>query len=82
MAFEKTVLNLVADVLQEKRRASFTNGCLFVDCNEYQARRVFHELSDNFGLGQVQVHGPIQGEYAFDFVPAPEEIYSPYLGAI
>jgi hypothetical protein len=27
---------------------------------------VFHTLSKEFGLGTVEVNGPIQGEYAFD----------------
>jgi hypothetical protein len=46
------------------------NGTLFVrKINEAQARKVFHRLSETFGLGKVQV-SPIgdTGEYAFDFV--------------
>jgi hypothetical protein len=46
------------------------NGTLFVrKINEAQARKVFHRLSETFGLGKVQV-SPIgdTGEYAYDFV--------------
>jgi hypothetical protein len=68
MAFEKTVLNTVAQVLKRDRSASFTCGCLFVDCDEQEARRVFHRLSRDFGTGKIQINGPIQGEYAYDFV--------------
>lgn len=46
------------------------NGTLFVrEINEAQARKVFHRLTQTFGVGKVQVN-PIgdTGEYAFDFV--------------
>jgi hypothetical protein len=84
MGFESVVLNQVADTLTQDDLAEFCNGTLFVgSINEREARSVFHMLSKNYGLGRVQVH-PIgnTGEYAFDFVEAPEEIYSPYLGAV
>jgi hypothetical protein len=68
MGFEKVVLDKVAKVIKEDRKASFTNGTLFVACDEKQARSVFHMLSKNYGLGKVHVAGPIQGEYAYDFV--------------
>lgn len=68
MAFEKIVLDKVAEILKQDRRASFTSGTLFVDCDEKQARSIFHKLSKDFGVGKVQIHGPIQGEYAYDFV--------------
>lgn len=68
MGFETTVLDKVAKVLQKDNAASFTCGSLFVVCDENQARSVFHMLSKNYGLGKVQVNGPIQGEYAYDFV--------------
>ena len=68
MGFEKRILNEVEDVLERDRSASFTCGCLFVDCTEQEARKVFHRLSQEFGLGKVQVNGPIQGEYAYDFL--------------
>jgi hypothetical protein len=57
---------------------------LFVSpINESQAHSVLRRLSQTLGDGTVQVT-PIgnTGEYAFDFVEAPEEIYSPYLGAV
>ena len=48
----------------------FFNGTLFVSTiTEAQARKVFHRLSEQFGLGKVIV-SPIgdTGEYAYDFV--------------
>lgn len=68
MGFEKVVLDKVAKVLQKDNAAGFTCGTLFVACDETDARRVFHRLSRDFGVGKVQVHGPIQGEFAYDFV--------------
>ena len=46
------------------------NGTLFVrTITEAQARKVFHRLSETFGLGKVQVNAiGDTGEYAFDFV--------------
>lgn len=67
MGFEKVVLDKVANVLGEDRKASFTAGTLFVDCNEDQARKVFHKLSKDYGLGKVQIC-KTPAEYAFDFV--------------
>jgi hypothetical protein len=46
------------------------NGTLFVSTiTEAQARSVFHALSNQFGLGKVQV-SPIgdTGEYAYDIL--------------
>ena len=63
---ENQILALVANKVN--RPASFTNGCLFVKCNESVARSVFHTLSKQFGVGKVYINGPIQGEYAFDIV--------------
>jgi hypothetical protein len=67
MGFEKVVLNKVANVLGEDRQASFCSGTLFVNCNEAEARQVFHKLSKDYGLGRVQV-SKTPAEYAFDFV--------------
>jgi len=66
MLNEKQILTLVSNVLQKSNIASFTSGCLFVKCDENEARKVFHTLSKEFGLGTVDISGPIQGEYAFD----------------
>jgi hypothetical protein len=68
MGFEKVVLDKVAKAIKEDRKASFTCGTLFVECNESQARSVFHMLSKYLGVGRIQVSGPVTGEYAFDFV--------------
>lgn len=69
MGFEKTVLNKVADVLGNDNSADFAYGTLFVDCSESDARRVFHRLSRDFGIGKVQISKSERSpEYAFDFV--------------
>lgn len=83
--FETCVSQIVKTTLTNAPVSTeFYNGCLFVSpINQSQARTVFHRLSQTLGLGTVQVTqiGDTD-EYAFDFVPAPEEIYSPYMGAV
>lgn len=83
--FETCVSQLVKTTLiNEPIRTEFYNGCLFVSpINATQAHTVLDRLSQTLGQGTVQCT-PIgdTGEYAFDFVEAPEEVYSPYLGAI
>jgi hypothetical protein len=87
MIFESTVLNKVAKVLGLSNCADFYNGTLFVECNEPQARSIYHRLTRDYpGCVRVSV---VDAEYAFDFVvPAArqqaheDEIYSPYLGAL
>ena len=80
--FETIVDQIVkVELTNEPVKTEFYNGTLFVrTINEAQARKVFHRLSKQFGLGSVQV-SPIgdTGEYAFDFVAnkANEEL-SPY----
>jgi hypothetical protein len=85
MGFESIVLNQVADTLKQDDLAQFYNGTLFVgSINEKEARRVFHMLSKNYGLGRVQVTPKIlsTGEYAFDFVAEKQhqttEDFSPF----
>ena len=72
MAFEKIVLDKVSKVLKDDNRASFVCGTLFVECSESEARSVFQKLYLDYGVGKVQVSGPINGpvmpEFAFDFV--------------
>ena len=87
MGFEKVVLNKVAEVLKTDCQAGFYQGTLFVECNEPQARSIYHRLTRDYpGCVRISV---VDAEYAFDFVvpaerpvAAPEEIYSPYLGAM
>ena len=67
MGFETVVLNKVAKVLGDDKSASFEYGTLFVNCEESEARKVFHTLSKDYGLGKVRVSKtPL--EFAFDFV--------------
>ena len=80
MGFESKVLNQVADTLHEDGMAEFYNGTLFVGTiSEKEARKVFHMLSKNYGVGRVQVNAiGTTGEYAFDFVAEKQEDFSPY----
>jgi hypothetical protein len=85
MGFESVVLNQVAGTLKQDDLAQFYNGTLFVgSINEREARRVFHMLSKNYGVGRVQVTPKIfsTGEYAFDFVAEKQhqktEDFSPF----
>ena len=58
------------ELTNEPVKTEFYNGTLFVrTINEQQARRVFHRLSKQFGLGKVQVNAiGDTGEYAYDFI--------------
>jgi hypothetical protein len=85
MGFESVVLNQVANTLKQDDLAEFYNGTLFVgSINEREARRVFHMLSKNYGVGRVQVTPKIlsTGEYAYDFVAEKQhqktEDFSPF----
>ena len=62
--FEQHVL---AQVALYASMASFTSGTLFVECAEDAARKIFHILIQQQGLGHVQV-SKAGVEYAFDFI--------------
>jgi hypothetical protein len=66
MGFEKVTLDKVATVLKEDRKASFTCGCLFVDCNIVESDRILKVLQKDY-TGTIVKSGPIQGEFAYDF---------------
>jgi hypothetical protein len=66
MGFEKVTLDKVAKVLKEDRKASFTCGCLFVDCGLAESKRILKVLQKDY-TGTIVKSGPIQGEYAYDF---------------
>jgi hypothetical protein len=69
MGFETVVLTKVADVLGTDNAAQFMYGSLFVECSEDEARKVFHRLSKDYGLGKVKISKSERSpEYAFDFV--------------
>jgi formate hydrogenlyase subunit 4 len=79
--FETLVGQLVkVELTNETVRTEWYNGTLFVSTiTESQARQVFHRLSRTFGVGAVEIHAiGDTGEYAYDFVAAPAEVYSPY----
>ena len=79
--FETIVDQIVkVELTNEPVETEFFDGTLFVrTINEAQARKVFHRLAKQFGLGRVMVH-PIgdTGEYAFDFIVPKEEDFSPF----
>ena len=67
MAFEKTVLDKVAQVLGQERQAYFCNGTLFLRAAEPDARRVFSRLYKEYN-GRVTVSWVAgEGEFAYDF---------------
>jgi hypothetical protein len=69
--FETLVDQLVKVTLtNEPVKTEFFNGTLFVSTiTEAQARKVFHRLSEQFGLGKVLINAiGDTGEYAYDFV--------------
>lgn len=69
--FETLVDQLVKVTLtNEPVKTEFFNGTLFVrTITEAQARTVFHRLSEQFGVGKVQINAiGNTGEYAYDFV--------------
>ena len=68
--FESNVSYLVRPLLNDNEHAGFfsNTGTLFAECSEETARSIFHRLSKEFGLGKVQINGPVNGEYSYDFV--------------
>jgi hypothetical protein len=70
MNFEHRVLGLVDPLLKNNETAEFylDTGTLFVASSEGTARSIYHKLSKEFGLGSIAISGPIQGEFAYDFV--------------
>jgi hypothetical protein len=66
MAFEKVVLAAVAKVLKEERKASFTNGTLFVECTVEQAVKIETALLKIVNCGIILSR--VGDESAYDFV--------------
>jgi hypothetical protein len=66
MAFEKIVLDKVAQILKQERQACFRNGTLFVWASESEARRVFSMLFKDYN-GRVQPSRVSEEEFAYDF---------------
>ena len=68
--FESQVCSLVRPLLNDNEHAGFfaDTGTLCAECSESTARSIFHTLSREFGVGKVQIHGPIQGEFLYDFM--------------
>lgn len=68
MGFETVVLEKVAEVLKSDNAASFFCGSLSLICTEAQARKVFHKLSKDYGVGKVQISRDGSYGYIIDFV--------------
>lgn len=67
MAFEKIVLDKVAQVLKQERQACFHNGTLFVWASESDARRVFSMLCKEYDF-KVSPSRVSEVEFAYDFI--------------
>jgi len=68
MSFEPVVLEKVTKIVKSDSGASFFCGSLSVACTEKEARQIFYKLSDDYGLGKVQVKPNGSHGYLFDFV--------------
>ena len=66
MGFETVVLNKVSKVLKSSNQASFTNGTLFVQASEPDARRVFSMLCKEYDFKVSP--SKVGDEFAYDFV--------------
>jgi aminopeptidase-like protein len=65
MGFEKTVLVEVAKIVADKK-ASFTNGTLFVECSIEEAVKIETSLLKNVKCGIILSR--VGDESAYDFV--------------
>jgi hypothetical protein len=65
MGFEKTVLVEVAKIVADKK-ASFTNGTLFVECSIEEAVKIETALLKNVKCGIILSR--VGDESAYDFV--------------
>jgi aminopeptidase-like protein len=65
MSFEKTVLVEVAKIVADKK-ASFTNGTLFVECSIAEAVKIETALLKNVKCGIILSR--VGDESAYDFV--------------
>lgn len=65
MSFEKEVLTIVNQALQQGETADFEYGTLFVHSTEKTSRKIFSNLFRKFD-GKVKV-SVVGHEYAFDF---------------
>ena len=68
MGFEKIVLDKVAKIVKSEDLACFFCGSLSVVCTEDEARKIFHKLSKDYGVGKVQISKDGSYGYIFDFV--------------
>lgn len=68
MCFEKVVLDKVEKILKTDNLACFFCGSLSVACTEAEARKIFHRLSKDYGVGKVQISKDGSYGYIFDFV--------------
>ena len=69
MSFEKVVLDKVAKVLKEDRKAIFVYGTLFVCCSPKQAAKIETKLIDELKCAiVVSAQRHEDSEFSFDFI--------------
>jgi len=68
--FESDVSYIVRPLLNDNEHAGFFGhtGTLFAACSKATADSIFDRLVLEFGQGKVQMNGPVQGEFIYDFV--------------
>jgi hypothetical protein len=67
MSFEQAILGTVATTIGNDKPAGFTCGSLFVECTAEESNTLLEVLQKNY-TGKLYKVGPIQGEYAYDFM--------------
>ena len=68
--FESNVCYLIRPLLNDNEHAGFfaDTGTFFAECSKSTACDILNRLSKEFGIGKVQINGPVNGEYSYDFV--------------
>ena len=71
MHFETKISTIAVALLNDNEVVGFNNGTFFIESSETTARKIFHALSHEIGLGKVQITklsgNHLGGEFAIDF---------------